>query len=612
MRFVSALTAASTFSALFARVAALRQPYEYLAALQRFQDEWVNPAETVERGWSESLSDDCVGRVDLTTTFQGQELNTEYLFGLFQNVRSDPNTTHITGYPVAQEIQSLLVEPPLVYFSVILDLAFDTINQRIPVQLDVITAWNDDLKIISYDASFRRWPQSFEYISTQIAPQIAQELGESYDAVSTNKSALFARKAAKELCATARDHCVGSNKQYDSYDECYHFLTEERPWGNALDGGLDTTWCRYVHGNMVQFRPDIHCAHIGPSGGDMCIDRDYLEVTKAFPFSQTFVAPNVTWDDRDMAKLSKKSVDELAMLKLTLAFPTTVAFFSVPTFVFLCILYISAKIIETLFARFSFEYRLLTLANQRNTVTYLLNTIVTTIALGFQLVCTPSLLHVYTKIGVQCQTITAAMISALYIFEMIYRESMRPSLLAHHFCTLLAIISLFVAIENTYHPAIIGVGCIWLFQATTEQSVFISLLMYRLKFNSITTRTALRFAAVQSFLVKFIFAIYLLVEHSLKLVHFTEVGTDIYFSVIVYTVGTLLLLTQAYGSWAVWAISLKLTQQLRANKDGSCAGPSPAGQSIRGFVNLEDEVDDDIKGGLAPSTPTSASSVTSV
>lgn len=33
---------------------------------------------------------------------------------------------------------------------------------------------------------------------------------------------------------------------------------------------LQTTWCRYIHRNMVPIRPNIHCAHIGPSGGDMC------------------------------------------------------------------------------------------------------------------------------------------------------------------------------------------------------------------------------------------------------------------------------------------------------------------------------------------------------
>lgn len=120
----------------------------------------------------------------------------------------------------------------------------------------------------------------------------------------------------------------------------------------------------------------------------MCIDRDYREVTQAFPFQQTFVAPNVTWDDRDMHGLSERSIRELGKVKLTLVFPTTVAFvrfvslasahgsgvdihlqFSVPTFVFFFLLYVGAKACEAGLSRWSRPYRKLSPANQRNTVT---------------------------------------------------------------------------------------------------------------------------------------------------------------------------------------------------------------------------------------------------
>ncbi|GAA5888855.1 hypothetical protein JCM6882_002878 [Rhodosporidiobolus microsporus] len=580
--------ASLSFLAIIASGAvALRQPYQYLAALQRFQEEFLNPQATVEAGRSPSLADDCVGRVDVTTTFEGQELNTEYLFGLFYNIRGE-NATSIIGFPSSQEIQTLIVEPPIVYFSGILHLSYPTINKTIPAQIDVITAWNDDLKIISYDASFRRWPHTFAYIVEQVAPQIAKELNEPFHAVSTNRSALLAKKAAVELCETAMNSCTGDNKQYESYDECYRFLTEERPWGGSMDGGLDTTWCRYVHRNMVPFRPDVHCSHIGPSGGDMCIQRDYLEVTTAFPFKQTLVAPNVTWDDRDMGALSEKSVSELGKVKLTLNYPTTIPFFSVPTFTFFLLLWLSAKVVEGLLFRYSAEYKLLGAVNQRNTVTYFLNAFYTTIALGLQLVAAPALVRSYTQLGVQCITVTSCMIAALYVFEMVYRESLRPSLLAHHLCTLLAIISLFVSIENSYHPATVTVGVIWLFQATTEQSIFVALIMYRLKLNARLTLLTLRFAAVQSFICKFAFAVYLLVFHSLYLVQFTSLATDVYFSVIVYTVGLLLLTTQAYGSWAVWAISLKLAKQLTAGSDGvaSSGGLTVPGSAARGFSRL--------------------------
>ncbi|KPV78166.1 uncharacterized protein RHOBADRAFT_50669 [Rhodotorula graminis WP1] len=585
MRRAALFTAAA---ALASSVAAIRQPYEYLQALERFQKAFLDPQPVLQDGHYDLFIDDMVGRVDVTTTFEGAELNIEYLFGLFAGIRN-VSSTSILGYPAAQTIQSLMVEPPQVYFSAVLELAYDTVGQRVPVQIDVMTAWNDDLKMISYDASFRRFPQAWEIVQESIAPVIAQELGETYDPATTNRSALMSRKAASQICPTAMQHCTGANQQYESYDECYEFLTEERRWGEIYEGGLDTTWCRYVHLNMVPFRPDVHCSHIGPSGGDMCVDRDYYETTRAFPFKQTFVAPNTTWNDRDMRGLSAHSISELAKAKLTLVFPTTVAFFSVPLFIFFIILYLSAKATESCFMRYSSEYRKLSPANQRNTVTYLLNTVFTTIALVLQLVASPVFVRSYSQLAFQAITLTAAIVSALYIFEMVYRESMRPSLLAHHFCTLLAIMSLFVTMEQTFHPAIVTVGAIWLFQATTEQSVFIGLLMYRLGCGARNTRRVLRFAAVQSFLFKFGAAIWLLVEHSLRLVQFHSDPRDVYFSVVVYVVGALLLATQVYGSWAVWAISLKLDKAAYCDVErpshpaaGSGAPPGHSSATPRG------------------------------
>jgi len=44
------------------------------------------------------------GRVDVTRTFSGAELNTEYLFGLFSNLASTPDAFTLMGYPTSYEI----------------------------------------------------------------------------------------------------------------------------------------------------------------------------------------------------------------------------------------------------------------------------------------------------------------------------------------------------------------------------------------------------------------------------------------------------------------------------------------------------------------------------
>ncbi|GAA5950619.1 hypothetical protein JCM21900_002528 [Sporobolomyces salmonicolor] len=148
----------------------LGQPREYLDALKQFQDGWVNPAATVEKGCSDILADDIVGRVDVTTTFEGNELNVKYFFGFFGEIRKDNNTTSIIGYPASQEVQALVVEPPIVYCSAVVQLAYTTMEYSFPIQIDMTTEWNDESKMMSYDAVFRRWPQAYNYPPSSSLP----------------------------------------------------------------------------------------------------------------------------------------------------------------------------------------------------------------------------------------------------------------------------------------------------------------------------------------------------------------------------------------------------------------------------------------------------------
>jgi len=98
-------------------------------------------------------------------------------------------------------------------------------------------------------------------------------------------------KLAQSICKTAQTNCVGDNQQYDSMEECYHHLTTQTPFGQAHQMGMDTILCRMVHQNMVPFRPDVHCSHIGPSGGGYCTnDRTYIDtVSRPFFTKKPFV-----------------------------------------------------------------------------------------------------------------------------------------------------------------------------------------------------------------------------------------------------------------------------------------------------------------------------------
>lgn len=112
-----------------------------------------------------------------------------------------------------------------------------------------------------------------------------------------------------------------------------------------------------------------------------------------------------------------------------------------------------AKATERTLAKRSAAFNLLSQTNRRNLVTYVLATVVTTLALGFQLVALPSLQHEYTPAGIRGSTVASTLVTILCercpfrteqnirltlrspdLFELIYRDSMRSSLLIHHLC----------------------------------------------------------------------------------------------------------------------------------------------------------------------------------
>ncbi len=73
---------------------------------KKFLDSFISPADQLQAKSINSslLSEDCLGRIDITRTFKGRELNTEYLFGLFANLAATPGSLTLLGVPVSYEI----------------------------------------------------------------------------------------------------------------------------------------------------------------------------------------------------------------------------------------------------------------------------------------------------------------------------------------------------------------------------------------------------------------------------------------------------------------------------------------------------------------------------
>ncbi|KAJ3774162.1 hypothetical protein FB446DRAFT_491120 [Lentinula raphanica] len=450
-----------------------RQPYEYLEALDTFGAAFSNPGGVFNGSVPSPLSPDVVGRVDAITTFVGQELNAEFLFGLFYQDTLLATTTQLIGIPTGMTIQSAVVEPPVVAVSYISNMAYPTSNLTVPLQIDMFMAYDDEtMKVVSYDAILRRIDDLMAYTSPLLAPQIAKEL----NSTSTNVTELIVLKTAADVCAVSSLYCTGDHQQYDSQDDCLSFMST-LPFGESWQGGMNTGWCRYIHKNLVQYRPDVHCPHIGPTGGNMCKDRNYLDVTNTVPFNRTLLSYNSSYNSADMKGITDNGVQQLVKVQTQSVSMTTVAFYPVPTVIYTLVLYMMAKATEFSLYVFSEQYRQMSFENKRNTVTYILDTIITLAVLILQIVAAPILASKFTFDNVNMLKASALLISGLYIFELTYRPSMRWPLLIHHFCTIFAIVLLLSVLAYTGHPQIVAAGEIWLFQATTEQTVFIGLFM---------------------------------------------------------------------------------------------------------------------------------------
>jgi hypothetical protein len=190
------------------------------------------------------------GRVDLTRTFDGPELNTEYLFGLFTNLALNPKTVTLLGIPQRYHVVHFAASQNIASASTIIDFYFPAIDLLVPLEIDTWNMFNKDGQILQYDATFR-W---FQYLFDSLI-QVAMLKFNATSAAQT--IGIFQHLIADGICQTHQSYCNGTNVQYDSYASCYNFMTKQIRFGAAYELGANTLVCRMVHENMVPYRPNV-------------------------------------------------------------------------------------------------------------------------------------------------------------------------------------------------------------------------------------------------------------------------------------------------------------------------------------------------------------------
>lgn len=198
--------------------------------------------------------------------------------------------------------------------------------------------------------------------------------------------------------------------------------------------------------------------------------------------------------------------------------------------------------------------------HRRTLVVYVLQLVITTVVVAMQLsVCSLiSLRFALWKVNVV--RACACLIAALYLFELIYRYRMTYPMIAHHLITCFAMSLALVMCERLQDPSYVITGLLWIFQATTEQTTFVALFMYRLKAPARMLRTVFRIAAVQSIVFKFASiagTIWMWIKFQRKADGQLYTAWDALYWIC--TVG--LAVTQVWGAWVVWKMGDSLEQR---------------------------------------------------
>ncbi|KAJ7257548.1 hypothetical protein B0H12DRAFT_1201953 [Mycena haematopus] len=95
------------------------------------------------------------------------------------------------------------------------------------------------------------------------------------------------------ICALQAQTCVGNNTVYDRVADCVQTLAA-KPFGRTDEAWGDNVVCREIHVLLTKIRPEVHCPHVGPTGGGKCIDVEYNDVyfNDEFLFGDSLESPS--------------------------------------------------------------------------------------------------------------------------------------------------------------------------------------------------------------------------------------------------------------------------------------------------------------------------------
>lgn len=230
------------------------------------------------------FAENITGRVSDSRKFLGRELNTEYVFGAFTGPVIDSTRVTLLGMPTWHKPMRFAanVADRSAFLTELVGFNITLLGKVVPVQLDLWMRWNEDGELTAYDARF----VYFDWLMADATVTLAQKFRLKNAADTQNR---IKEVLVEQVCRTTLRHCHGDLEEYASLDECHDYLMNKVPLGQPYEFGRDTVMCRSLHEGMLVLKPEAHCAHVGPTGGDMCTNNlDYSEYVVDSDFYDTY------------------------------------------------------------------------------------------------------------------------------------------------------------------------------------------------------------------------------------------------------------------------------------------------------------------------------------
>ncbi|PQE19434.1 hypothetical protein CJF30_00009834 [Rutstroemia sp. NJR-2017a BBW] len=210
------------------------------------------------------------GRISPLGNFTGFADSTEYFFALSPNPGQtgpgiiEPNYNAFTSFEIYSYSSSCAsVAQSVVYLVTTIVRPGHPDDGKLVSKLKQIATWrfDDEGAVLYYDA----WIGN-------LALWTAELLGQDLSSPIIQTAAL-----ATNLCPQIQARCTGANQVYHDTLTCTAKL-ELKPFGTFDEVWGDNVVCRLVHVVLTQIRPEIHCPHVGPTGGGKCVDVKYDDV----------------------------------------------------------------------------------------------------------------------------------------------------------------------------------------------------------------------------------------------------------------------------------------------------------------------------------------------